>query len=303
MERLGYIDVAKGICMLLIMLGHCTAGTPLREGSLLIQWIYSFHTMTFFIVTGLLMEHIKEYDRDFKKVFISSFNRLIIPYFIFQSLYVMLKAPSLGLIDALYLLREMFLLVDWQYATWFLITLFLAKIAYIAIRKIPVNPLYIVIPVFIVGLLLPSLSVNLPLPWLYRLMLRSCVAVGFLHIGSMFHRYKRHFYSYRLSFAALALSLAASYINGHVSAYDLYYGNPLLYVLSAVSGTIFVLCLSTHIKSRFLTFYGKESLIALGSHELIISLFPAPSIYNWFPLVLIVSAIMCIYRLIPYMYH
>ncbi len=46
-KRLNYIDVAKGIGMLLVVIGHCS-------NTIANQYIYSFHMPLFFIITGIL---------------------------------------------------------------------------------------------------------------------------------------------------------------------------------------------------------------------------------------------------------
>lgn len=146
---------------------------------------------------------------------------------------------------------------------------------------------------------MPSFNMDFPFPfgYLYKLFVRSAFAVGLMFLGSMLYRFKEHFQDYRLLVIALAASLIISYFNSNTSAFEMKYGNPVLYVLSAIAGTLFVLCLSTHIKSRFLTFYGENSLIPMGTHELIL-MFLEPNVLNWFLLVPSVGAITYLYTLI-----
>ena len=48
-ENLEYIDVAKGIGILLVVLGHNLQDLPLMT-----SWIYSFHMPLFFAISGFL---------------------------------------------------------------------------------------------------------------------------------------------------------------------------------------------------------------------------------------------------------
>lgn len=48
-KRLDYLDVAKGIGILLVILGHCQLGRIGRAHSL----IYSFHMPLFFFISGV----------------------------------------------------------------------------------------------------------------------------------------------------------------------------------------------------------------------------------------------------------
>lgn len=53
MKRLDYIDISKGIAIILVVLGHClTWNDSLRYG------IYAFHIPLFYIINGLT-QHIK----------------------------------------------------------------------------------------------------------------------------------------------------------------------------------------------------------------------------------------------------
>ena len=57
-KRLNYLDYAKGIGILLVVLGHIyNNNTKL--------WIYSFHMPLFFIISGYLLEYNKTYDKKF----------------------------------------------------------------------------------------------------------------------------------------------------------------------------------------------------------------------------------------------
>lgn len=49
-HRIGYIDIAKGIGILLVYIGHC----DLDYKSNLFLWIYSFHMPLFFFISGSL---------------------------------------------------------------------------------------------------------------------------------------------------------------------------------------------------------------------------------------------------------
>lgn len=70
MKRIEYIDILKGIGIILVVLGHVTQNKPL------FQFIYAFHMPLFFFVAGLFLRN--------KFGFIKSHARsLMIPYFSF----------------------------------------------------------------------------------------------------------------------------------------------------------------------------------------------------------------------------
>lgn len=69
-ERLGWIDIAKGICLIAVILGHM--------GIEQLGFVYSFHLTTFFILSGYTLKKV-----DLSAEYISQkFSRLMTPYFI-----------------------------------------------------------------------------------------------------------------------------------------------------------------------------------------------------------------------------
>lgn len=68
------IDIAKGIAMMLVILGH-TVYTPGR----LVWWLYSFHMPLFFALSGIVF-HPQKY-LTWKQFLISKIKSLLVPYF------------------------------------------------------------------------------------------------------------------------------------------------------------------------------------------------------------------------------
>jgi len=285
MKRLDFIDTAKGICILLIMLGHCATGTVARHNLFLITWVYSFHTAAFFIITGMLMEHTQEHKRHFKTVLASNIKRILIPYFIFQMLYAFWYCLMHGFKNIKWLITDILLLIGWDYASWFLLALFIAKITVIVIRhlfKVHAVANALVLSLFILGLSLCVLKLNPSYYWLYQHLVRALLGVGFIVAGSILYKYIAHLNSIKVLVVSLCLSLGSSYKNGLVSMFHLSVGNPVLYVISAICGTIFILTVSNHINNRVITLFGKKSIIAMGLHQIILWSFPIQSIFMWF---------------------
>lgn len=285
MKRLDFIDTAKGICILLIMLGHCATGTDARHSLFLITWVYSFHTAAFFIITGMLMEHIQEYNRPFRAALASNIKRILIPYFVFQLLYALWYCLMHGFENIKWLITDILLLVGWDYASWFLLALFIAKITIIVIRhlfKVHLVANTFALALFGLGLLLCVLELNPPYYWLYQHLVRALLGMGFIVAGSILYKFIDHLNSAKILAVSLCISLVVSYANGLVSMFHLSVGNPVLYVISAVSGTIFILSVSTYINNRAVTLFGKKSIIAMGLHQIILWSFPIQSIFMWF---------------------
>ncbi len=300
-KRLEYIDIAKGICMLLIMLGHCATGTPVRRSLFLITWIYSFHTTTFFVITGMLMAHIKEYDRPLKQVIFVNVKRLLLPYFIFQLLYMVWNCLANGMNFAFWMIKEVFILVDWDYASWFLLALFVSKTVVILIHKLCKDTKVtnsILMTVFFIGLVLTKANTEFAYGWLFRQMIRSLIGIGFIELGIILYSFDKYIDGKPVILISLVMSLLTSYLNGIVSTFNLRISNPILYTVSAVFGAIFVISISKVIKSGFFSFYGKESLLALGFHQIILRSFPFKSIFLWFVITPLTTLVMCIFAVL-----
>ena len=73
-ERKEYIDVAKGIGIILVVLGHLDI-----DGQISREAIYAFHMPLFFILSGVFAKT----NIDFKNYFAKSFKTLYVPFFVF----------------------------------------------------------------------------------------------------------------------------------------------------------------------------------------------------------------------------
>lgn len=74
-HRIDYLDIAKGIGIILVYIGHC----KIAGSNHLFQWIYSFHMPLFFFISGLLFKNEK-----FNSILRNKAIGLLIPYVIFS---------------------------------------------------------------------------------------------------------------------------------------------------------------------------------------------------------------------------
>jgi len=70
--RFGWIDIAKGLGIILVVVGHTKCSN--------IDFIYSFHMPLFFIIAGFLLNSIK-WKGNIREFIINKFCRLMVPYF------------------------------------------------------------------------------------------------------------------------------------------------------------------------------------------------------------------------------
>ena len=76
-QRVHYIDLAKGIAMILVILGH----TKKLVSPTVVWWLYTFHMPLFFMLSGMVFNPDKY--KNFKEMFKAKFKSLIIPYICF----------------------------------------------------------------------------------------------------------------------------------------------------------------------------------------------------------------------------
>ena len=77
-NRTYYIDIARGIALTFLVLGHIVTGN-----SFLFNWIFSFHMPLFFFLAGMCA---KDITIDFLSYTTKKANRRLLPYFIITAL-------------------------------------------------------------------------------------------------------------------------------------------------------------------------------------------------------------------------
>lgn len=170
MERYSYIDCAKGIGMLLIVLGHCLS--PWNG----IRMSFSlFHVPLFFFISGLLFDEIKH---TFKKFFFGRLKSIMLPCVIFTAIVV--------LIHCIFFSNDTrSLIYGLPGALWFLPVLFLTEIIYYFLCKI-IHPK--VILVFLFFLYLIGYSVSQQIQEVYYSYTTIFTSLFFYGLGHFFRR-------------------------------------------------------------------------------------------------------------------
>ncbi len=258
--RKEYLDIAKGIGILLMVLAHCPlVYNPIK------QWIYSFHMPLFFFVAGMVWNKSSHEKRGFFtwKFLYDKVLRLIIPCFIWGIVYLIIDAVMKRSFSPRYFAylvygsQAGFRKAGSLSSLWFLPCMFLSVCAFeiiqqtIAKLKRGIWVLCCVSVVFaVIGLFLPHLSNGYP--W--------SLDVAFLGVAFMIWGYltasffekgakKENLSVFLLLIVLLALSLTCflnlSYVStNNVDMAGRHTGNPLLYLFNAAAGSAFILFLS-----------------------------------------------------------
>jgi fucose 4-O-acetylase-like acetyltransferase len=131
-KRDDVFDIIKGICILLMIVGHCPVST-------LVILIYSFHMPVFFFIAGYFFK-----QDTFWKTANKGMRRLLIPFvcvyfFCFAVTYVIEYFGWFSKIVMSYIDYrtpvESFLLMNKGLPVWFLVSLFWCKILFLPIKK------------------------------------------------------------------------------------------------------------------------------------------------------------------------
>lgn len=283
-KRIRYFDIAKGIGILSVIVGHTVVN------KIALQFIYSFHMPLFFIISGYFFKF-KE-DRELMH---KNYRRLIIPY-IFTALtviFVMIMRRVIRL-DFKHIPSTA---LQWIYAgfygsgqrytapftiykigtIWFLLALFFASLIFNYSSRFNKPSLQIL---FILTMAYIGYKTS-KFIWLPFSIQAGAVATIFLLIGFYMHKFNTLSKQSvpNLIFCASIWLLCVVFC-GKLYMVRNYYGNGLLDIIGAVCAFYVIIFISklldnkTTLISRILSFYGRNSLAILCFHLIELDSFP-----------------------------
>ncbi len=271
-KRIDFIDVAKGIGIILVVLGHLnSAEQPIRN------FIYSFHMPLFFILSGIFFND----KTDFKTLLIKSIKTLLIPYLIFVAVdaivYIIMhnfqwESVTFAIKTRLISMTGARLRIT-NLPLWFMFALFFIRILYYFIHKVKLLEIITVLA----GILLVAVAKYF---W-YPPKCMYIVALPCVMFYSIGYRLKKHIFdlsSLQFNWRGLILLIVVvislfitSNINDCVNIYSYKYGNFGLFYLNGILGSATVLLLSVWLSkvkpfSKVLVYLGKNSVVILICH-------------------------------------
>lgn len=311
MNRIAVLDIAKGVGMIFVVLGH--SNLP----KFATYFIYAFHMPLFFFLSGVL--YFKAGVKGFCYFFINKVRTLLIPYWVFSLFALLVYFYSHQLqSDAI----RLFFSgdgVDKNLAVWFLAHLFLLQILMYFMRVILFDLTWRgVVVVSIVFLVFGLLSSFYQCHFIYHAEILGFSAMFYLW-GAFFgknlekftlnkNKVFLHFFSSVSS--AIALFFVVNYTivmyPSHVDLNSNFIGDPVLFFLGSFLGIYFVLhvskiFLSNQLVSSFLQYVGRNSLVILCVHQFVpvgLKYFYADFGFNFDPVVHKVLVLMVIWMLI-----
>lgn len=270
MKRIEEIDIAKGIAIIMVVLGH-----SYTTCNGLTQLIGSFHMPFFFIVSGLLYR--MQYDKNGSITFIyrKKARTLLLPWIIWGGTY-QLFIGCLKIIGGQSIVEQIKTyvveLVELGFGSvWFLPALYMASailLGTVGNKKISIM---IVVACLIIGLYMPEYT------GIANTLLRVAVACGFMGIGF----FCAHIFMGETGFleniiSTLIFVFFVSY-NGVVAMYSRTFVHPTSFLITGVLGTYILLNFCKYLKNyeghpliEYLKMYGKKSIIILCTHNFLI---------------------------------
>lgn len=255
-EYKDYIDLSKGIGILLVLVGH---------GPLETFYISVFHMPLFFFIAGLTF--VAPMWRDCRTFLVKKTNRLLVPWTFFSVVSLLVEA-FVGRIGE----------HPFNGPLWFLQTMFVSLLIYSALNlcvrsRALLNVVCFSLPVF-VYVWLTYFNDDFYMP---SLLIRSLESAFFIHLGCLLKRLDamKEKPSYMLMLTSAVVYLAGGYAS--VSLYDtshLLYANTGTYtynlplsLLTCIAGIIAVVMLSVKIRRLpMLNWLGKHSLVIMAVH-------------------------------------
>ena len=288
MKRLDYFDLAKGIGIFLVVLGHATF-----VNERVITWVFSFHMPLFFMISGMLMAHKNESKLSMRDIFHKKLKSILIPYLCFSICYTIIDIISVCLKQiTLYDLKTN-LVCAGSFAgsgpLWFLTTLFFSEILFARLVSWLGDYKAVIVSVF--------LSVVCILTWhffepvfnasrgdLSRFfilsfpfeLIRFVICMSFISIPYILYRLlserinDKKMIPFMIGIILMISNIILSQFNSNIDIHNLDYGNVFLFMLNAFSGSIGLILICRFLPSlkimKPILFWGRNSLTIMATH-------------------------------------
>ncbi len=283
-NRIEWLDISKGIGMILVILGHCVG-----FGGLIHNLIFMFHMPLFFILSGYIFKR-----KENIQCIISKFKSLIIPYFILALLGLIItiiipqwrqELTLKGIISDLYLMNPDTVNIS---SIWFLVCLFWVTIIYNLISKFSIKlNITIISALFILGTIYSKIREKFDIIPLNRLPFDLdvvLIAIFFFAIASILSKGKiinlDKICNIKIMPIYIGIVILCLFVNKTVNMHGLTLENPILYIMGGFAGSIIVIYISKVIEKydlfkikHLLLWMGRNTLVMLGIQSVLVRIY------------------------------
>ena len=265
-NRIEYLDTAKGILIILMVTGHVFLTGSVRN------FIYCFHMPAFLIVSGILFAKTSQLKKKTSVFIFSRIKSLIVP-FVFSELIGVLTdiiCNGFSLSPVGYVFNT--LNQDWNNgADGFLIHMFVAELAFFFVLKIPNK--YVSLSVVFGAMTLSFLLPTMFFQGKWGIFRMFGAYLGYLGVG--FVLFSREFFENRkiIKYMSIVLSflmcLGISFFSITITtSFGTFWS--FVYIIGSLVGSYFVLEISRLINLKILIYFGRNSIIVLMTHDLLL---------------------------------
>lgn len=302
--RLDYLDIAKGITIFLVVIGHVPDAF---DAPLYRVVLYAFHMPLFFIVSGTVTKrhsHFEKYNcKNFFEFLKKNILALVVPYIIWALIYMQFDIHKIPYI--LYGTRWSLNEAASNTVLWFLPCLFSARIIVELVlwlsTKFKMNrrifASIVAVIMFVLGFTIPVPKMQLPFG-----LSQAPIAAGFMLMGyalkdimDKFHQKGILLHLVVLTISLVAFIVGVYVIEGQelVSMFVCEYGDPIRFLCNSISGCVMIMSLSSLIAKipentfgdavhRFLSWLGRSTMGIYLIHVPIVRNLIGPAIENTF---------------------
>ena len=275
-ERLDWIDFAKGIGIILVLIGHSNF-IP-RE---MLCYIYSFHMPLFLFLSGFLFKY-KSNLKDFLKKKIST---TLIPYLsFFALLLISIGIKNFVIFNKIITIKTainiLVLKPGFVYSIWFLISLLFVEIIFNFILKVTNEKrifvaIITVFCVFFSYVYFTYINNILFLQFQFIFSLLPFFSLGYLIKNSKYLKCFSNFYFilFNLISSMYLFLVKITYFIDYTSITSNVYGNILLFYLLAITSIFYIVGICQNVKyNKLINYIGKNSLVYFALQQTLITI-------------------------------
>lgn len=285
-QRLFYLDMAKGIGIFLVVLGHLQGDYFFSLSPVFAPfcaWIFSFHMPLFFVISGILIRYREDENKDLKALAGGRFRSLMVPYLWFSLIYLLIVVFALikGTVTAGTLFEQIWYVFSLygMNVLWFLPALFLGELLFLLIRKktsgkataLTVLILTVLAELAVFGIRQSTLPVRLDelLTTLIRpVFVCTFVTCGYFFSGSLKQHDRVFIPELGAGILLMLLNIFLHPRNAAVDFRSMVHGNPALFYLCALAASFGLVLITKNLPPmKPVVFYGAHSLVVMAVHN------------------------------------